>query len=110
MENEVGYHDKDAITHFKEYNLREICREQKPDDEGRSKHNTNFEVVSFFCTDTCKLLVGGYDGPLDSKTKNYPCHWIASYNVLKLGPPVPSFDMNSKMKKPLATGQQVTLC
>ena len=27
IENEVGYHDKDAITHFKEYNLREICRE-----------------------------------------------------------------------------------
>ena len=27
MENEVGYHDKDAITHFKEYNLRDICRE-----------------------------------------------------------------------------------
>ena len=27
MENEVGYHDKDAITHFNEYNLREICRE-----------------------------------------------------------------------------------
>jgi hypothetical protein len=52
MENEVEYHDKYAITHFKEYNLREICREYKPDHEGRSKHNTNFEFVSFFCTDT----------------------------------------------------------
>ena len=52
MENEVGNHDKDAITHFKEYNLREICREQNLDDEERSKQNTNFEVVSFFCTDT----------------------------------------------------------
>jgi hypothetical protein len=38
------------------------------------------------------------------KNEEAPCHWIAGYAVLKLGPPVPSFDMNLKTKNPLATG------
>jgi hypothetical protein len=37
------------------------------------------------------------------KNEEAPYHWIVGYVVLKLGPLVSSFDMNSKMKKPLAT-------